>query len=299
MSQALASIAECIIGGMKYLEVKRNFTDEQSDYYQLSEGLYQTLTKFPSSVKYSELLNHLLHVGKRCFLPKEHKATYRVPFLPDDRSHGLVSGFGLTHKNKIPKEKVDSYGQIDGFPSWFFKGFAHSLKLSGESLFLTNTAKLICEEAEIVLIFKIDDTGNPRYLGFTFGNDLTDIGQIRNNSAHLSYGKMTDSAIHPFLFLGEPPMYTEGHVHIRRKDKTVWAGKVSNGLSTLAYDLETIMSKLWQHQSIILPNMMHYVFIGADKNSVDHGCTLSNGDTTNIQFDEFKVKINNTVNLCG
>ncbi|MCV9877498.1 hypothetical protein [Brenneria izbisi] len=231
--------------------------------------------------------------------PLGAKVTYCLPAQPCSSSQGMVSGFGLAHLNKVSPDKLNDAGKLDGYPSWFFKGFANSLKMNDEVIKLSEAAVSVCEEAEIVLIYYINAESLPIYLGFTFGNDLTDIGQIRGNPSHLSYGKLADSAIHPFIFLAPPPAKIIGDVSIYRDNEKIWSRDIINGSEVLAYPVEKMMSKLWMHHSLCVPGMVHYVYIGADKNSIDFGVKIKNNDKVNIEFPDYNVLISNSIALHG
>ena len=77
----------------------------------------------------------------------------------------MVCGFGLTHQSKVavPPEH-------DERPAFFIKGFADTLKRSGDVLCMSRGALSACEEAEVVALFLVSENGQPDYLGYTFGN---------------------------------------------------------------------------------------------------------------------------------
>jgi hypothetical protein len=296
VTEGLISIAEYDLNGHSFLVVRRDGTSRRATHYRLDGGLYLALSGHRATA--ADFLPGLLARLEKVSPPEAaHSVRYRTPFLPVDVTYGMVSGFGLAHRNKVPTGTLDASGRATGYPSWFFKGFAHALKTDGEPLRVSKVAHVVCEEAEIVLVYHVGSEGHPVYLGFTFGNDMTDIGQIRNNSLHMPYGKLSDSAIHHFLFLDEPPERADGRVRIARQGETVWIGHVTNGCAMLAYEVRDMMSKLWIHHSLLVPGMVHYVYIGADRNSTDHGFLMRNGDVIDINFDAFGVHLSNPIVL--
>lgn len=295
MNNVLANIAEYDLEGIPHVVVRQEGNTRQT-HYRLASGLYRTLAGYRPET--ADLLSSVLAGAQEVAPPPAgHSPRYRIPFLPAEPTYGMASGFGLAHRNKVPADKLNANGRVTGHPTWFFKGFAHALKTDGEPLRLSSVAQVACEEAEIVLVYHVDQDRRPRYLGFTFGNDMTDIGQIRSNPSYLSYGKLSDSAIHPCLFLGAPPERADGSVRIARHEETVWEGEITNGHSVLAYDVETMMSKLWLHHSLLVPGMVHYVYIGADRNSIDYGHHIKSGDVVDIRFNAFGVRLRNQVLL--
>lgn len=226
---------------------------------------------------------------------EEVELFFLPPLFPEESTQALVSGFGVSHKVKMPPTKAQKKGSEDAYPSWFFKGLGGSLKANGQPLTVPNGAVAICEEAEIVLVYVVDGEGLPRYAGFTFGNDLTDLGQVKRNPSHLSYAKLCDCAVAPQLFLGAPPSVAQGAVTIERDDAAVWNGRFTTGTEALFYPLDTMMRQLWSHGALRVPGLVHYVFIGADKNSFDFGFRTLDGDRISIDVISHGIRLSNRI----
>ncbi|TFY86700.1 sugar transporter [Pseudomonas kairouanensis] len=200
--------------------------------------------------------------------------------LPPDPRKGMVCGFGLTHQSKVatPPEK-------DERPAFFIKGFADSLKRSGDILRMSRGALSACEEAEVVALFLVAENGTANYVGYTFGNDLTDIALAKSKRNYLAYAKLQQSAISHLLYWRPLPELIQGRTSIYREGDLHWEQGFRTGLSCLCYDANDLFDTLWEHPSLRLPGTLIYVYLGADRNSADYGIHLSHGDTVVCDFD--------------
>ncbi|MET9778407.1 FAH family protein [Streptomyces sp. NPDC006367] len=215
-----------------------------------------------------------------------HRIRTRPPLFPEHPGDALVSGFMMTHHVKAGADVPDQ-------PNWFFKGLGTSLKLPGEPLSVPGDAVAVTEEAEIVLVYVDEEDGTSRYLGHTFGNDLTDIGRFKEHAGHLSYAKLCDAAVAPWLHLGPPPRSVTGSVTVDRHGTPAWKGTFTTGTDALHYDLDTMMRRLFAHHSLHHPGRTHYVYIGADRSSFHAGFRLQDGDRLTLDFASHGVTVSN------
>ncbi|MCP3820219.1 FAH family protein [Streptomyces sp. A3M-1-3] len=212
----------------------------------------------------------------------------RPPLLPTAVGDAMVGGFMQTHN-----VKVDATTQAQ--PNWFLKGLGDVLKVSGEELAVPESAVTVTEEAEVVLVYVTDEEGEARYVGHTFGNDLTDIGRFRQHHGHLSYAKLCDASVAPWLFLGPPPVSVTGRVTIERDGREAWRAPFATGTRAMHYRLEDIMPALFGHRALLHPGRVHYVYIGADRSSFHGGFQIADGDRVTLEFAEHGVTVSNTV----
>ncbi|MFD5464491.1 FAH family protein [Kitasatospora sp. NPDC127059] len=216
-----------------------------------------------------------------------HQVRTRVPCLPRQVGDALVGGFMMTHNVKVDETTPDQ-------PAWFFKGLGDALRLPGEPLDVPGGALAVCEEAEVVLVYVGDEgTGRPRYVGYTFGNDVTDIGRFRRHNGHLSYAKLCSAGISPALHLGPPPRHVTGETTIERDGALVWKGTFTTGTDALHYDLDTITAGLFAHEALHRPGRVHYVYVGADRSSFHGGHTMLDGDRVTLDFRSHGVTLAN------
>ncbi|MCX5589158.1 FAH family protein [Streptomyces erythrochromogenes] len=212
-----------------------------------------------------------------------HRVRPRPPLLPAHIGDALVSGFMMTHNVKIDTGTQDQ-------PNWFVKGLGDILRVPGEPLSVPGGAVAVCEEAEVVLVYVGDAQGVPRYAGHTFGNDLTDIGRFKRHAGHLSYAKLCDAGIVPWLHLGPPPRSATGEVVIERGGSPAWKGSFTTGTDAIHYDVAAMMDRLFAHRSLHRPGRVHYVYIGADRSSFHDGFRTADGDRVAIDVTSHGVR---------
>ncbi|MEV8044586.1 FAH family protein [Streptomyces griseoluteus] len=206
------------------------------------------------------------------------------PLLPAHLGDALVSGFMMTHNVKVDAEVPDQ-------PNWFVKGLGDALKVPGEPLSVPADAVHVCEEAEVVLVYVGDSRGVPRYAGYTFGNDLTDIGRFKQHAGHLSYAKLCDAGVAPWLHLGEPPRSVTGEATIERDGAPAWKGTFTTGSDALHYELPALMSRLFAYRALHHPGRVHYVYLGADRSSFHGGFRTADGDRVTLDFTSHGVRL--------
>jgi hypothetical protein len=235
-------------------------------------------------------LTALLAGAQEVTVPAEalDQVSFRPPLLPEHPGDAMVGGFMQTHNVKVD---ADTPSQ----PNWFLKGLGDVLRTSGEDLRAPAGAVALTEEAEIVLVYVTAADGTPRYVGHTFGNDLTDIGRFRRHRGHLSYAKLCDAAVAPWLFLGEPPRHVTGRVTVERDGVTRYRGEFTTGTKALHYGLDAIMSELFAHDALLSPGRVHYVYVGADRSSFHGGYRMTDGDRVTLDFTTHGVTLSNTV----
>ncbi|MEU4483771.1 FAH family protein [Streptomyces purpurascens] len=214
--------------------------------------------------------------------------SFRPPLLPGHLGDAVVGGFMQTHNVKVD---ADTPSQ----PNWFLKGLGDVLRTTGEELRAPVGSVALTEEAEVVLVHVTDAEGIPRYVGYTFGNDLTDIGRFRRHRGHLSYAKLCDAAVAPWLFLDEPPRHVTGHVTIERDGEPCWRGDFTTGTKALHYGLDDIMSELFSYDALLAPGRVHYAYIGADRSSFHDGFRMADRDRVTLDFASHGVTLSNTV----
>src|SRR5579863_3686089 len=181
------------------------------DTFKLYKTTLQQLLDSGKCLADSDKVRHHLNnttqtitISKMCKQDME----FMPPLFPDSSRDAFVSGFMQTHNVKIDESNSDNLK----VPNWFFKGLTSSLKVSGKKLVVPKNPIAVCEEAEVVLIYQADNSGKPQYRGYTFGNDLTDIGCFKRNQGHLAYAKLCDGAISYWFHAAQPPQKVNGEV---------------------------------------------------------------------------------------
>ncbi|WP_031069675.1 hypothetical protein, partial [Streptomyces sp. NRRL WC-3742] len=217
-----------------------------------------------------------------------------VPLLPGASGSALLSGFMGTHRKKWGGESAPEGGEFVP-PRWFFKGFGEWAKLPGEPLTVPAEPVALIEEPEIALVFVNDADGYPHYAGYTFGNDLCDIGLHRKEPGYNPYCKLCDTALAPTLFLGPPPRTFTGRTTITRGGATAWEGPFEAGGDALYHRINDMVDHLFTFPAVRRPGLVNYVLLGADEASFHDGFRIEDGDTIAIDVKSHGVAFENTV----
>lgn len=219
--------------------------------------------------------------------------TFLPPLLPTATGNALLSGFMRTHRSKFESEPAKDGEFVP--PNWFFKGFGSWLRMPGEPLTVPGKPVALIEEPEIALVYVNDAEGSPRYVGYTFGNDLCDIGLHLENPGWNPYCKLCDTSIAPWLFLGEPPRSAAGRVTIERDGATAWSGDFECGTDALYFRVDDMMDNLFAYPALRRPGLVNYVLLGADKASFHDGFRIADNDRLTIEVKDHDVVLSNVV----
>ncbi len=216
------------------------------------------------------------------------------PLLPTATGNALLSGFLGTHKKKRGGETAPEGAEFIP-PKWFFKGFGDWVRLPGETLNVPASPVALIEEPEVTLVYVNDADGTPHYAGYTFGNDLCDIGLHRKDPGYTPYCKLCDTALTPWLFLGAPPSSVNGRVSIVRDGATAWEGSFDCGGDALYFRVQDMVNHLFSFPAVRRPGLVNYVLLGADEGSVHDGFRIADGDRIAIDVKSHGVAFENAV----
>lgn len=286
---------EVILNEKRYVGYSKDNSPFPDYFFQTSlERLCSEIEHNPGADSAVDFLNSSL--DKVEFSSNEKDLlTVIPPFSPDDDSEVTVSGFMQTHNIKMDT-KLDSAGNAI-MPNWFSKGNSSSLKLTGEVLRAPKNMMALCEEAEIVLIYKNNAEGHSKYCGYTFGNDLTDIGRFKYNNGHLGYAKLCDAGVSCWFFMGPPPDVVTGNTVIEREGEKVWSGEFTTGLNAIGYEVSGMINNLFSYPALRNPGQVNYIYIGADRSSFHAGFSIIDTDCITLNFASHGVSLSHEVNL--
>lgn len=281
---------ECTYRGRRHVGLDKPEPGAPLVLYPLAEETDLRRTALAAGRDRAALVAELTAGGGQVTVPAPETGSvrFRPPLMPASAGDAMVSGFMQTHNVKVG---ADTQAQ----PNWFLKGMGDCLKVPGDDLAVPSSAVALCEEAEIVLVYVTDDAGEPRYIGYTFGNDLTDIGRFKRHQGHLSYAKLCDAAVAPWLFLDEPPQRVTGRVTVERDGGPGWQGDFTTGTKALHYGLDGMMSELFSYGTLRRPGLVHYVFIGADRSSFHGGYRMTDQDRVTLEFTSHDVTLSNRI----
>jgi hypothetical protein len=235
----------------------------------------------------------------------EHPATVSVaaddpglrllpPLLPEGAAGSLVTGFMSTHRSKHEQEP---YPPVEFRPpNWLIKAMGSWLRLPGEPLAVAGSTVALLEEPEVALVYVNDEAGEPHYAGYTFANDLNDIGfHLQNPWGWTPYSKLCDTSMTPWLFLDEPPAVATGRIVIERDGETAWQGPFACGADALYQPVPDMVDHLFSHPGLRRPNLVNYLLLGSDKASYHAGFRIADGDRVTIEVASHGVVLSNPI----
>ncbi|WP_217246833.1 fumarylacetoacetate (FAA) hydrolase [Streptomyces sp. AC602_WCS936] len=238
------------------------------------------------------------HVGSRpetvSVSAGDPELRFLPPLLPTSTNNSLVNGFMGTHRSKF--DRAPEPDEPFTPPNYYIKGFGSWLRMPGEPLTTPADPIWLLEEPEVVLVYVNDDEGNPHYAGYTFGNDLNDIGlHLENRWAWTPYAKLCETSVTPWLFLGAAPRTATGRVSVERGGETVWQGDFSCGADSIFHRFPDMTDYLFSYPMLRRPGLVNYLFLGADKATYHDGFRIDDGDRMVIDVASHGVVLDNTV----
>jgi hypothetical protein len=98
-----------------------------------------------------------------------------------------------------------SYGgkgvnQNNKIPPYFFRGELNNLKNAYDDLIYEKHNSFLSEEMEMVYVLDIRQKDKVKFIGFTFGNDLTDLSEFREDPSRLLHAKSPKASIADIWF---------------------------------------------------------------------------------------------------
>lgn len=289
---SVPSLIEVVHRGARYVGLPGSAPDEPRTFHQIADGRLADLVVGGAG---PDALLAAVADGARTLPPALDDPRVRLlpPLLPVSGSNALLSGFMGTHRKKWGGRTAPEGGFTP--PRWFFKGMGDWVRLPGETLDVPANPVALIEEPEVVLVYVNDSDGVPHYAGYTFGNDLCDIGLHRTDPGYNPYCKLCDTALVPRLFLGPPPDTANGRVTIVRDGATAWEGTFDCGADALYFRVQDMVEHLFSFPAVRRPGMVNYVLLGADEASFHDGFRIADGDRIVIDVKSHDVTFENTV----
>ena len=163
-------------------------------------------------------------------------------------------------------------------PEWFYKGTGECVVGSGADMSVPAFCGSGAEEPEIVGIYVIDRQGQPRRLGFTLGNDLSDHVTEQTNYLYLAHSKLLPCSLGPELLLDELPSNIVGTSSIVRNGKQVWQQEFLSGEANMCHSLSNLEHHHFKYARHRVPGSLHAHFLGCPVMSYNDGFSAQPGD---------------------
>ncbi|WP_037908606.1 fumarylacetoacetate (FAA) hydrolase [Actinacidiphila yeochonensis] len=223
--------------------------------------------------------------------------TLLPPLLPET-GEALLTGFMGTHRSKYDHDPDPA--QEFRPPNWLIKGFGSWLRMPDQPLAAAASTVALLEEPEVALVHVNDDDGTPHYAGYTFANDLNDIGyHLQNPWGWTPYSKLCETSMTPWLFLDEPPRTVTGRITIEREGAAAWKGDFSCGSDALYHRVDDLLNHLFSYPVVRRPELVTYVLLGADKASYHDGFRIADGDRITIDVQSHDTVLSNVIAYTG
>jgi hypothetical protein len=243
-----------------------------------------------------------------------------APLDHPDPAHCLVTGTGLTHLGSAQARdamhhamqqaeealsdsmKMFRLGLEGGKPAgagpgvapeWFYKGDGSIVAAPGEPLVMPSFALDGGEEAEIALLYVIDDDGHPCRVGCALGNEFSDHVLERRNYLYLAHSKLRPCAFGPELLLGELPDDVRGTVSVVRGEERLWQAEFLSGEANMSHTLANLEHHHFKYELFRRPGDVHVHFIGAAALSCTAGIKAEPGDVFEIHAAPFGAPLRN------
>ena len=244
------------------------------------------------------------------------------PLDHPDPAHCLVTGTGLTHigsaqaRDSMHAVQAEDEAKLSDSmkmfrlgieggkpegggpgvaPEWFYKGDGGCVVPPGEPLTMPGFALDGGEEAELALLYVIDDAGRPRRVGSALGNEFSDHVIERQNYLYLAHSKLRQCSFGPELLLGEPPQDVRGAVRVYRGDGVLWEGELVSGEANMSHSLANLEHHHFKYAEHRRPGDVHVHFLGAAVLSFSSGVRVEPGDMFEIQAADYGEPLRNPV----
>lgn len=242
------------------------------------------------------------------------------PLDHPDPAHLLVSGTGLDHLGSaLARDSMHSTGEkmsdsmkmfklglqggkpkpgeVGSQPEWFYKGDGNSIVPPGSPLELPSFALNGGEEAEVVTLYVISQSGEIYRVGFALGNEYSDHILEKENYLYLAHSKLRDCSIGPELLLGPLPDKIKGQVKLLRKDKAIWEDTFLTGESNMTNSISNLEYHHFKYERFRRPGDVHCHFLGASVISFAAGVIAEPGDVFEISSPQFGKPLRNSLRL--
>ncbi len=247
-----------------------------------------------------------------------------APLDHPDPAHCLVTGTGLTHlgsaqardamhqaMQQAEEQLSDSMkmfrlglegGRPEGdgpgvAPEWFYKGDGSIVAAPGQPLTMPGFALDGGEEAEIAMLYVIDDDGRPWRVGYALGNEFADHVLERQNYLYLAHSKLRPCAFGPELLLGELPPDVRGRISVVRGGERIWQAEFISGEANMSHTLANLEHHHFKYPLFRRPGDVHVHFIGAAVLSFTAGIKAEPGDVFEIDVPAFGAPLRNPLAL--
>jgi hypothetical protein len=180
-------------------------------------------------------------------------------------------------------------------PEWFYKGNGTSIAPPEQPLVSPSFALDGGEEAELVGLYVIAETGAVLRVGFALGNEFSDHVMEAQNYLYLAHSKLRPCSFGPELLTGLPPAHISGQVRIQRGGATLWEAPFLTGEDAMSYAIASLEHHHFKYELFRQPGDVHCHFFGTATLSRNAGIVTQPGDRFEISAPGFGRPLRNTL----
>jgi hypothetical protein len=186
-------------------------------------------------------------------------------------------------------------GQISVQPEWFYKGNGYNVVPPEQPLVSPAFALDGGEEAELVGLYVISETGEILRVGFALGNEFSDHVMESHNYLYLAHSKLRACSFGPEVIIGPPPAEIFGQVRIERNGQTLWEAPFLTGEERMSYTIGNLEHHHFKYELFRKPGDVHCHFFGTATLSRNAGIVTQPGDRFEISAPGFGRPLRNTL----
>jgi hypothetical protein len=270
---------------LKELVITR-LSDQQVDYNQvIEEQRLLPPLDHPDPAHFFITGTGLTHLGSAQARDAMHTETEQAAPMTDSMR---LFQWGL--KGGKPPE-----GEICVQPEWFYKGNGYHVVPPGHPLPCPSFALDGGEEAELVGLYVISESGEVLRLGFALGNEFSDHAMEAQNYLYLAHSKLRACGFGPEIRLSETPANISGLVRIERDGASLWEATFLTGEDHMAYTIAGLEHHHFKYDLFRKPGDAHCHFFGTATLSRNAGVVTQTGDTFEISAEGFGRPLRNTL----
>jgi hypothetical protein len=178
-------------------------------------------------------------------------------------------------------------------PEWFYKGNGYNVVPPEHSLVSPPFALDGGEEAELVGLYVISESGEILRVGFALGNEFSDHVMESKNYLYLAHSKLRNCSFGPELLIGPPPAEISGQVRIERNGSTLWEAPFVTGEERMSYTIGNLEHHHFKYELFRKPGDVHCHFFGTATLSSKAGLVAEPGDCFEISAPGFGHPLRN------
>ena len=288
--------------------------------------LYELMQKADTEgTDFTVLLNKLKKTSAEPYKKIVLEQRLLPPFFHPDPYHTWITGTGLTHLgsassrdsmhqaersdenvNQSDSMKMFDMGVENGRmqgdqpasqPEWFYKGNGLCSASPGQVISQPAFALDGGEEPELAALYYIDQTGNPKRIGFALGNEFSDHRMEKINYLYLAHSKLRQCSYGPEVLVGELPEQITGKSKIWRKQQLIWEKEFLTGEAHMSHNLANLEYHHFKYDLFRQPGDVHVHFLGTSVLSFSDQIVTQDGDVFEISADCFSHPLINPLQI--